>query len=213
MPGVPKLYRGSFYPMSISSKSARLALAVFSLVPLFASSTASAKTVSSMAVTDSAYTSTSPVASRAWTDMFVNNDVVETAAPEPVPAKPVKIDYVDITAYRAVMAECDSDPLVTADGTAIGAFSDLNIIAANHLPFGTKVRIPEYFGDKVFEVRDRMNARYTHRIDILMTNAKDVDQWGIKRRVKVEIIEMGTNAHHWNDPDMKEARRRVASQS
>ena len=199
--------------MSISSKSARLALAVFSLVPLFASSSVSAKTVSSMTVSDSAYTSTSPVASRAWTDMFVNDEVVEAPAPEPVPVKPVKIDYVDITAYRAVMAECDSDPLVTADGTAIGAFPGLNILAANHLPFGTKVRIPEYFGDKVFEVRDRMNARYTHRIDILMTDAKEVNQWGIRRKVKVEIIEMGTNAHHWNDPEMKEARKQVALQS
>lgn len=200
--------------MSISSKSARLALAVFSLVPLFASSSVSAKTVSSMTVSDSAYTSTSPVASRAWTDMFVNDEVVEEApAPEPIPIKPVKIDYVDITAYRAVIAECDSDPLITADGTAIGFFPALNILAANHLPFGTKVRIPEYFGDKVFEVRDRMNARYTHRIDILMTDAKEVKQWGIRRKVKVEIIEMGTNAHHWNDPEMKKARKQVALQS
>lgn len=195
------------------SSKARIALAVFSLVPLFASSVASAKTVSFMTVADTAYTSTSPVVSRAWADLFVQDEEPVVPAEEPVPIKPVKIDYVDITAYRAVAAECDSDPLVTADGSVVMAVANVvvpNIVAANHLPFGTKLRIPDYFGDKVFEVRDRMNARYTHRIDILMTDAKAVDDWGIKHRVKVEIIEMGTNTNHWNDPDMKEARRQLA---
>ncbi len=196
-----------------SLKHVRTALTVFSLVPLFASSAALAKGTVFMTVTDSAYTSTSPVVSRAWTDLFVNDEEPVALIEEPTPVKPVKIDYVDITAYRAVAAECDSDPLVTADGSVVVAAANVvvpNIVAANHLPFGTKLRIPEYFGDKVFEVRDRMNARYVKRVDILMTDAKEVNQWGIKRRVKVEIIEMGTNAHHWNDPDMKEARRQLA---
>ncbi len=40
-------------------------------------------------------------------------------------------------------------------------------IAANFLPLGTQVRFPEVYGDKIFTVRDRMNARYngTNRID------------------------------------------------
>lgn len=126
----------------------------------------------------------------------------------PLPPKVIKVDFVDITAYRAVVEECDSDPLVTADGTFIPAVLDkVNMVAANHLPFGTKFMIPEHFGDKVFEVRDRMNARYTHRIDLLMTDSKAVKQWGIKRKARVEIIEMGTNAHKWNDPEMKALRK------
>jgi len=173
-------------------------------------SSVSAQTVSFSTVVESAsYTSTSAVVSRAWSEFFAAEDMLEEeVVEEELPAETLKTDYVDITAYRAVPAETDADPLVTADGTYIPAVLDsVNIVAANHMPFGTKFRIPDHFGDKVFEVRDRMNARYTKRVDILMTDAKEVRQWGIKRKTKVEIIEMGTNAHKWNDPEMKEARK------
>lgn len=196
--------------MTISSYTTRIAVVALSLFPLIASS-ASARTVSLSSVVESAYTSTSPIVSRAWMDVFASDeDVLEEVVEDesPVPAKTLKVDYVDITAYRAVVEECDGDPLVTADGTYIPAVLDsVNIVAANHMPFGTKFRIPDHFGDKVFEVRDRMNARYAKRIDILMTDSKEVKQWGIKRKAKVEIVEMGTNAHKWNDPEMKEARK------
>lgn len=35
------------------------------------------------------------------------------------------------------------------------------IVATNYFPFGTKIRIPEYFGNKIFVVKDRMNKRYS----------------------------------------------------
>jgi len=40
------------------------------------------------------------------------------------------------------------------------------VIATNILPFGTKVRIPEIFGDKVFVVEDRMARKHADRVDI-----------------------------------------------
>jgi 3D (Asp-Asp-Asp) domain-containing protein len=62
------------------------------------------------------------------------------------------------------------------------------MIAANWLPFGTKVKIPELFGDKIFTVEDRMNARYGFgRIDIWMdAERKTVNLFGVKRAT-VEI--------------------------
>lgn len=187
-----------------SLKHARTALAVFSLVPLFASSAALAKGTSFMMVVDSAYTSTSPVVSRAWTDLLVVDDQIVTE-PVAVPIVPVATYRIDITAYTSTPQECDADPFITADGSVVRD----GIIAANFLPFGTKVRIPDYFGDKVFEVRDRMNTRYTRRVDIWMNNKRTMNDWGLKHTT-IEVLELGTNAHHWNDPEMKEARRQVA---
>lgn len=193
--------------MTIPSYTSRVVLAVVSLLPWCANSaSAAARTI---ALADSSFTSTNVVVSRAWSEVFGDDEQKpEEEEVEIERAKTIKVGYVDITAYSAVEAECDSDPLVTADGSVVTVVP--NIIAANHLPFGTKLRIPGYFGDRVFEVRDRMNARYRQRIDILMTDAKEAREWGLKRKAKVEIIEMGTNAHKWNDPEMKEARKLVA---
>ncbi len=109
---------------------------------------------------------------------------VVTAAKLPtIPSIPAKRTMrVTATAYTSTVAECDSDPFTTASGakTADG------VIAANGLPFGTKVRIPDYFGDKVFTVLDRM-GRGGNRIDIWMTNRHQALEWGV-RNVKMEIL-------------------------
>ncbi len=182
-------------------------LGVFSLVLWNASSVARAQTAPLLAVVESSYTSTSPVVSRMWMEDIPKEEAV--VASIVVPQKPIKTQYVDITAYSSAVEECDSDPFVAADGSVV--FDGM--VAANFLPFGTKIRLPDYYGDKVFEVRDRMNARYTYRIDIWMANKKDTFVWGVKRKTKVEILEMGTNAHKWNDPEMKEARKQIALQN
>lgn len=90
---------------------------------------------------------------------------------------------VATTAYTSDPRETDSTPFTTANGSQVRD----GIIAANFLPFGTRVRIPDHFGDKVFEVHDRMNARYTQRVDIWMLTKKDAKQWGV-RNVKIEIL-------------------------
>jgi 3D (Asp-Asp-Asp) domain-containing protein len=192
---------------SIGFQTFKIALALFSLLSAFASSVASAKTVS-IALADNAYTSTSAVVSRTWVDHIASADepeVMEEPIVEPsdAPAQTIKVLYREMTAYTSRPQETDDSPCVSADGSVV--FDGM--VASNGLPFGTKFRIPDYFGDKVFEVRDRMNARYTTRIDIWMDNTKDMYQWGYKKNVKIEIIEMGTNAHKWNDPEMKIARK------
>jgi 3D (Asp-Asp-Asp) domain-containing protein len=51
------------------------------------------------------------------------------------------------------------------------------------------VQIPELYGDKVFVVRDRMNSRYYNRADIWMETKEEARQFGIKRSVKMVIVE------------------------
>lgn len=89
-----------------------------------------------------------------------------------------------LTAYSSTVSQCDDSPFITADGTHVAD----GIVAANFLPFGTRVRIPALFGDKVFTVHDRMNARYDNRMDIWMADEKPALQFGIKHNVTIEIL-------------------------
>jgi 3D (Asp-Asp-Asp) domain-containing protein len=90
---------------------------------------------------------------------------------------------VPVSAYNSEVGQTDGSPFTTADGSQVRD----GIVAANFLKHGTRFRIPDYFGNKVFEVHDRMNARYTYKIDIWMLNKADARKWGV-RNVKVEIL-------------------------
>lgn len=127
------------------------------------------------------------------TQNIIASDTKTSALDQTEPIKPVRIEKVDMTAYTSTVEECDADPFTTADGSTVAD----GIIATNFLPFGTKVRIPELFGDKVFVVHDRMNARYWYRIDIWMNNKKAMRQFGIHHNVKVEIVQMGDGKTQW----------------
>ena len=83
---------------------------------------------------------------------------------------------VPITAYSSEVGQTDNTPFITASGTRVHD----GIVAANFLKIGTKVRIPELFGDKVFVVEDRMNARYWHKMDIWMEHTSDAKEFGVK---------------------------------
>ena len=96
--------------------------------------------------------------------------------------------YVPSTAYSSTVDQCDSTPCITADGYNVCAAGKENVLAANFLPFGTKVMIPELFGDRVFTVHDRMNSRYTYRVDVWMISRADAIQYGLKT-IKIQIVE------------------------
>jgi len=83
---------------------------------------------------------------------------------------------VVITAYSSTVDQTDGDPWTTASGTRVKD----GIIAANFLTFGTRVRIPDLFGDKVFYVTDRMHPRFSDRVDIWMTTREEALQFGAK---------------------------------
>jgi len=92
------------------------------------------------------------------------------------------------TAYTSSVAETDSTPCITADGYNVCQANEENIIATNFLPFGTKVKIPDLYGDREFIVHDRMNRRYSNRVDIWMKDRSDAIQFG-KKQIKIEVIE------------------------
>ncbi len=99
-----------------------------------------------------------------------------------------KSSYRLITAYSSEVEQCDGAPCITANGFDLCAHGIEDSIAANFLPFGAKLRIPDLFNDKVFIVRDRMNPRYPDRLDIWMIDKNDAKQFSVKV-AKIEILE------------------------
>ncbi len=85
-----------------------------------------------------------------------------------------------ITAYSSDIYQCDSTPCITANGFNVCEYGIMDTVAANHLKFGTKIKIPDVFGDRIFIVRDRMNNRYKDRVDIWMTKKDDAINFGVK---------------------------------
>lgn len=67
-----------------------------------------------------------------------------------------------VTAYTPSKEETDGNPWKTASGmrTKPG-----KTVAANFLPFGTKIRIPD-FGNQIFVVEDRISHKFGKRIDV-----------------------------------------------
>lgn len=94
-----------------------------------------------------------------------------------------KTFYLIATAYSSTIDQTDSTPFITAAGTHVRD----GIIAANFLPFGTIIRIPEIFGDKTFVVEDRMHSRYTNQVDIWFPTRAEAKEFGLKK-VKIEIV-------------------------
>lgn len=105
----------------------------------------------------------------------------------PAPAEDVLIPAADmagkkiyknvpVTAYSSTPDQTDDTPFTTASGTHVRD----GVFAANFLPIGTRVKIPEIYGDKIFIVEDRMNARYHIHGDIWMETRQEAKTWGIK---------------------------------
>jgi len=96
--------------------------------------------------------------------------------------EPTKVKKALMTAYSSTVDQCDDSPFITANGTYVRD----GIIAANSLPFGTKIKFPELYGDKVFTVEDRMHERFSDRFDIWMETREEAVQFGAKY-VTIEI--------------------------
>lgn len=88
-----------------------------------------------------------------------------------------------VTAYSSTPEETDDTPFTTASGTQVQP----GVVAANWLPFGTKIRLPEVFGDTVFTVEDRMNTRFPNHLDIWFPDKASARTFG-SQQLRVEII-------------------------
>jgi len=107
--------------------------------------------------------------------------VVRPANPDP---EVIRKKTVTLTAYTSRVEETDDTPFITARGSLVRD----GIVAANFLPFGTKIRIPEIYGNRVFQVEDRMNAYYTNQnVDIWFAEHKLALKFGVKRTY-IEVL-------------------------
>ncbi len=95
-------------------------------------------------------------------------------------AEPRRMFKIPVTAYSSDIGQTDSTPCITASGMDVCARNAENIVAANFLPLGTRVRIPELYGNRVFYVEDRMNERYNQHMDVWMKQKTDAKQFGVK---------------------------------
>ncbi len=96
-----------------------------------------------------------------------------------------KIIEVVVTAYSSSPWETDDSPYITAAGTWVRE----GIVANNKYPFGTEIRIPEIYGEKIFVVEDRMSwKKGEYHIDIWFPSYWEALNFGAKRTY-IEILE------------------------
>jgi 3D (Asp-Asp-Asp) domain-containing protein len=113
--------------------------------------------------------------------LIAENNPITPEKPASVCPVPANKRMVTITAYSSTVGQTDSSPFITASGTRVRD----GIIAANFLKIGTKVQIPNLYGDKVFSVEDRMAAKNGGKVDIWMPSTTQALQFGVK---KAEIV-------------------------
>ena len=99
--------------------------------------------------------------------------------------------HVTITTYNAVRSQCDRSPLITADGTKIDhrkvKSGEQRIVAISRdllyaIPLGSLIYVE---GHGYYEVRDTMNSRFKHRIDILQHSSKKNFK---KDKIKIKLV-------------------------
>ena len=113
------------------------------------------------------------------------NSILAITEPSNPEAQAIRKIRVVITGYSSSPWETDDTPYITAAGTWVRD----GIVANNYLPFGTEVRIPELFGDKIFVVEDRMHWRKgNYHIDIWFPSRWQALNFGVKRTY-IEILE------------------------
>jgi 3D (Asp-Asp-Asp) domain-containing protein len=103
--------------------------------------------------------------------------------------------HVTLTCYQPVEEQCDEDPLITADGSRI----DLSELEKGNLRWCAISRDLLWLFPKdkpkrvyieshgVYEVRDKMNSKWNHRIDILIH--PNSQERFCKKNVKVVILD------------------------
>lgn len=115
-----------------------------------------------------------------WTFSGANNNEPATktisSQSQPSETNDEIISSLTITGYSSTPEQTDSDPFITASGGWVRP----GIIAANFLPFGTKIKIPEIFGDRVFTVEDRMARKHPDKIDIWFPSEVEALRFGVR---------------------------------
>jgi len=112
------------------------------------------------------------------------NSIFDISGPNNPEKEPIRILAI-VTAYSSTPWETDEDPHITASGKSVRD----GIVANNLLPFGTKIKIPEIFGDKIFVVEDRMSwEKSNYQFDVWFDDYFEALKFGAKKTY-VEILE------------------------
>ncbi len=135
--------------------------------------------------TDPPFAEPTFLAFKEYTEHITVQDTGFLAIKNPPNKKQVVVSrmWLFITAYSSTPDQTDDTPFITASGSHVRD----GVVAANFLPIGTKIRFPTMYGNKVFIVEDRMNSRYTYRVDIWMRTREEAKQFGL-RNLPIEII-------------------------
>ena len=129
---------------------------------------------------DKSQTDSSPIAT------IQGNTVMATKSPatKAFASKIASRKYtVSVSAYSSTPDQTDDSPFITAKGTYVRD----GIVATNFLPFGTAIKIPEIYGNKIFVVEDRMNKRYQTNVDVWMTSREAALKFG-RRTLTIEVL-------------------------
>ena len=109
--------------------------------------------------------------------------LLPVTSPE-TPARIAKTMNVIVTAYSSTPDQTDDTPFITASGNWVRD----GIVATNLLPMGTRIKIPEVYGDKIFVVDDRMHPRKRYNVDIWFPSYTEAKNFGVKR-TRIEVLE------------------------
>jgi 3D (Asp-Asp-Asp) domain-containing protein len=90
---------------------------------------------------------------------------------------------VVVTAYSSTTWQTDDSPFITASGTTVRE----GVVAANFLPIGTRIKLPDLYGDKIFVVEDRMHPRQKYVVDIWFPSYSEALNFGAKY-TKIQVI-------------------------
>lgn len=116
---------------------------------------------------------------------LIGNAVAPANSPIGGVTKAIRKNYmVELSAYTSEVAQTDASPFITAKGTYVRD----GIVATNMFPFGTAIKIPSLYGDKIFVVEDRMNSRYQKNVDIWFSDKTAALKLG-RRLVQIEVIQ------------------------
>mgnify|MGYP001610072804 CR=1 FL=1 len=112
-------------------------------------------------------------------NVFLAGDIANADAGASFPDSPLReprrLQKVVVTFYSSTIDQTDDTPFITANGTRVR----YGIAAANFLSFGTRIKIPDIFGEEVFVVHDRMNQRFGNRVDIWVATREEAIERGV----------------------------------
>ena len=112
-----------------------------------------------------------------------SNSLLPISSPD-TPDRVARTIIVFVTGYSSTPGQTDDTPFITAAGTRVRD----GIVATNILPMGTKIKIPDVYGDRIFVVEDRMHPRKKYVVDIWFSSYWEAKSFGAKKTY-IEVLE------------------------